>query len=188
MDRHLEVGEIAAYVDGGIVGPARAEIETHLATCAQCRAEVAEVGGVIRSMPGARRSPFWIPAAAAAAIVLVWAGSGVLREPPPAVHRDTAVTMTPAPRLVAPVGTVDSLSTVVWSSVPTADRYRIRLFDPMGTVLWERETSDTSAVVPSTLSLRRGTPYYWKVESHAGFDRWAESELVEFVPRYQEGG
>ena len=188
MDRHLEMGEIAAYVDGAIVGPAREEVETHLATCARCRAEVAEVGGVVRSMPSARRSQLWIPAAAAAALVFVWAGAGVLRDPAPAVHRDTAVTMTPAPRLVAPVGPVDSLSTVVWSSVPTADRYRIWLFDPTGTVLWERETPDTSAVVPRSVSLRRGTPYYWKVESHSGFGRWAASELIEFVPRYQEGG
>jgi len=113
--------------------------------------------------------------------VFAWVGP-TMRQPADPAHRDPTLTATAAPRVIAPVGRIDSLSLVVWSAVPTADRYRVRLFDPQGTVLWQRETSDTTAIVPPTVSLRRGTSYYWKVESHTGFDRWAASDLVEFVP------
>lgn len=180
---HPDANEIAAYVDGGLAGDARRNIQAHLAGCSACRTEVVEVGRVVRSRPALRsRSRMWIPASAAAAIALVWVVPGVLRDAEPVRHRDEAVTMTPAPRPISPVGSAESPLLMRWSSVPTADRYRVRVFDPSGTMLWERETADTLVRVAASVSLRRGGRYYWKVESHSGFDRWASSDLVEFVP------
>lgn len=185
LERHLEANEIAAYVDGAVAGVQRAAIQAHLAACADCRAEVAEVLPIVRTLPRAPRLPrrVWIPAAAAAALALLWAGPRALREPTVPEHREETVTMTVAPRPLAPVGAVDSATALVWSSVHSADRYRARLFDSDGTVIWEHETGDTVAALPRSVALRARLPYYWKVEAHTGFDRWAASDLVEFVPR-----
>ena len=46
--------QLAPYVDGSLTGPERLEVERHLATCAQCRSEVAiatEARAALRSMP-----------------------------------------------------------------------------------------------------------------------------------------
>jgi hypothetical protein len=185
FDRHLEADEIAAYVDGAAAGNARAAIQAHLAACAECRAEVAEVLPIVRTLPRTRPvwRQIWIPAAAAAALALLWAGPRALREPALDEHREEAVTMTASPRAVAPVGAVDSVTVLVWSSVPSADRYRARLFDSDGTVIWEHETGDTVAVLAGSVALRPRLSYYWKVEAHTGFDRWAGSDLTEFMVR-----
>jgi hypothetical protein len=185
FDQHLEADEIAAYVDGIAVGDARVAIQAHLAACAECRAEVAEVLPIVRALPRARRvrRQIWIPAAAAAGLVLLWAGPRVLREPAVEEHREEAVTMTVSPRAVAPIGAVDAVTVLVWSALPSADRYRARLFDSDGTVIWEHETGDTVAALPRSVTLRARLPYFWKVEAHTGFDRWAASDLIEFMVR-----
>jgi hypothetical protein len=180
-EQHLEPGDVAAYVDTALHGPARRAVESHLAACAQCRAEVIDVGGVIRTMPRSRQRRYWIPAAAAAAVLLLWVAPPIDQDAP-VIHRDESVTLTPAPRPLAAT-TADAAPMAAWSPVPTADRYRARLFNAAGMVLWERETTDTIAVVPDSIALQVGTPHFWKVESHSGFGRWSASELVEFVPR-----
>jgi hypothetical protein len=46
--------QLAPYVDGSLTGSERLEVERHLASCAQCRSEVAvasEARGALRSMP-----------------------------------------------------------------------------------------------------------------------------------------
>src|SRR5688572_19024755 len=82
FERHLESNEIAAYVDGDVHGEDRLSIQAHLAACAECRAEVAEVSRIVRTAPAARRIPsrVWIPAAAAAVFALVWLAPRALRE------------------------------------------------------------------------------------------------------------
>jgi hypothetical protein len=182
FDRHLEPHEIAAYVDGGVSGDERAAIQTHLAGCAECRTEVVEVGRTLRTAPRPRRmsSRLWIPAAAAAVFALLWLGPRTLRERGEPELREEAVTMTIAPRPITPAGTVDTVSAMVWASVPYANSYRVRLFDADGTVIWEREAPDTIAPISGSIALRADVPYYWRVEAHTGFERWAASDLVEF--------
>lgn len=189
VERHLEVDETAAYVDGGVTGAERARMEAHLAACADCRAEVADVHRIVRSggTSRGRATRVWIPAAAAAVLALMWAAPRALRQLGEPQHREEAVTMTVAPRPLIPVGSVDTVSALVWAAVPSANSYRVRVFDADGTLLWERETADTVAAVPDSILL---TPqgfllvpqrsYYWRVEAQTGFDRWAASELTEF--------
>jgi hypothetical protein len=46
--------QLAPYVDGSLTGPERLEVERHLASCVQCRSEVAvatEARAALRSMP-----------------------------------------------------------------------------------------------------------------------------------------
>jgi hypothetical protein len=181
--RHLDEGEAAAFVDGTLAANALGAIQAHLAICAECRAEVAEVAGIVRTAPAARRPRrVWIPAAAAAALALLWVAPRAARDPADRTHREEAVTTAVAPRPVSPRGAVDSATTLVWSSVPYATAYRIRLYDADGSLLWEQETADTASAPPTALGLRARTSYYWRVEAQTGFGRWAASELVEFVP------
>jgi hypothetical protein len=187
FEQHLRPEEIAAYIDGVATGDARARIESHLATCDDCRAEIVDASRIAATLPRARgmRRRVWIPAAAAAAVVLLAVWPRTVREPGVEVtHRESPVTATIAPRAIEPVGTVDSAVALVWTSVPHTDRYRVRLFDARGTVIWERETTDTTINVPATTSLRPGQAYFWKIEAQAGFGRSAATELVEFSVRH----
>lgn len=186
LERHLELGEIAAFVDQVATGEERARIASHLAECAECRAEFVDASRIVAGLPRARamRNRLWIPAAAAAAVVLILAWPRSLREAPVQMaHREGPVTATVAPRALIPIGSVDSVASLTWSSVPRTDRYNIRLFDADGAVVWERETPDTTIAIPTTVRLRSGRTYYWKVEAHIGFDRRAVSELIEFSIR-----
>jgi anti-sigma factor RsiW len=188
LDRHLQEDEIVAFVDGVLVGEERTRVQEHLVTCAQCRAEIVEVSSIVRALPASRRAGrhIWIPsaAAAAAAVVLLLAWPPPSEDPNRPERREEAVTTTVAPRPVTPLGGVDSAAVLVWTSVPHADRYRVRLFDSEGTVIWQAEIEDTVARVPTSATLKARLSYYWKVEAHTGFDRWAASDLVEFIPRH----
>jgi hypothetical protein len=183
FDDHLPADEIAAYVDGALAGDERSRVEAHLAECADCRAEVLDVSRIVRTAPDARRTAprrVWIPAVAAAALVLLWVGPRALRAPTDEVHRDGPTTTAITPRPVAPVGTVASARTLVWSTVPGADRYRVTLFDADGRVLYETQGADTSAALPDSTVLAPGRTYLWKVEARTGWNRWEPSQLVEF--------
>lgn len=184
-ERHLEADEVVAYVDGAATGDERRWIEAHLATCADCRLEVSEIVGLAGALPrsGQARRRIWIPAVAAAVLAIVFAwphhyqdGKTIAGE-----HRQGAVTTTVAPRPIVPVGSVDRGDTLLWSSVPGADAYAIRLYDASSNVLWEEQTTDTVAALPATIGLRAGATYYWKVDARTGFGRWAASDLVEFI-------
>jgi hypothetical protein len=69
---------------------------------------------------------------------------------------------------------------LIWSSVPGAERYRLRLYDREGSVLWTIETADTSVALPDSVRLRPRVPYFWRVEAQAEWMRWAASDLVSF--------
>jgi anti-sigma factor RsiW len=185
LGRHLRPNEVAAYAEGVLPADVRAPLQAHMASCAACRAEVADVLAIVEPVRNRHRMrrQLWMTAAAAAAVLLVfvWPRDGIdLREPQ---HRDAPVTATVAPRAVAPIGSVDTVPALVWASVPYADDYRVRLFDREGSVIWERETTDTVAAPSGAVTLRAGQPYYWRVEARTGFDRVASSDLVEFIPR-----
>lgn len=180
---HLEPNDVARYVDGAMDPETRAVVNAHLASCDDCRAEVAEVSAMAaRIQTRRRRRSLLIPAGAVAAatiLVLVLprgrAPSGEQREPP--------LAMAISPRALAPVGVVDSSISFSWTSVPDASRYEVRVFDSLGATLWQHETTDTSATVPSTMHLQPSVPYYWRVEARTGFDRATRSDLVGFSLR-----
>lgn len=184
VERHLEADEVAAYVDGAVAGDERQRIQAHLATCADCRQEMHEILGVVRALPAKppSRRRIWLPAAAAAviAIVLAWPRRHEDSLTSGGEHRQGAVTTTIAPRPLTPVGSAVRGDTLIWSSVPGADVYAIRLFGA-SSLLWEGQTSDTVAALPATVGIRAGATYYWKVEARTGFGRWAASDLVEFI-------
>ena len=182
--RHLDSGEVAAYLDRALPAADRAQVEDHLAACAACRGEVVAVARLLRARPDQRR--WYLPAgvAAAAAVLLLVVPWQRLREPTetPAL-REPAVTTTVPPVSIAPIGAVAKLPALTWSSVPHADRYHVTVLDGKGAIIWETETADTAAAVSPTVALVAGVPYYWKIAARTGWGRWVSSDLTTFTLR-----
>jgi anti-sigma factor RsiW len=187
IDQHLDPRDVVAYVDGVATAAERGRIEAHLATCAECRAEVSEVPRIIATAPRARtsRRRLIISAAGIAAMLLVFFWPHPDTDRPLPRHRESAITTTIAPVLIAPLGAVASASSFTWSAVPHASQYVVRVFDPDGSVVWQGRTRDTVLTPPPEIGLRVGRPYYWKIEAQTGFDRSTSSDLVEFSIRDQ---
>ncbi len=178
---HLAVAEVAGYVDRQLGATERARVEDHLGACAECRAEVVAVGRLARSFRQRRRWVLAPLAAAAAMLLLTLVPWGRISERSTPILREPAITTTPAPTPIRPLGAVTALPPLSWTGVPHADRYRVTVFDTNGSLVWETQTPDTAAVVPSTITLRPGVPYFWKVAARTGWDRWVASDLTTFT-------
>ncbi len=178
---------VADFVEGRLGAEARAPVVAHLLTCARCRALVKATADVSAQMPAAAEGrgrawrrwtvPLGVAAAAALLVVLLPrrgddGSTGGLREPP--------LTNTVAPAPIAPRATVTQLNRFIWSSVPHAERYRLRLYDGEGTVTWRTETTDTFALLPDSVVLSPDVSYFWRVEAETEWRRWAASDLIEF--------
>jgi anti-sigma factor RsiW len=180
-NEHLTTDDAAAYVDGQLAAAERAAIDSHLAQCAECRLEIVDVTRLVRAAPRRRRWTILAPlaAAAAAALILFIAPQRNRDAAPPL--REPAVTTTVAPTLATPRGGVAVLRAMTWSSVPHADQYRVTLFDRDGNVAWRTQSADTTVLLPDTVHITRGVPYYWKVDARIELGRWVSSELTSFT-------
>ncbi len=187
----LDDDTIAALAEGRLEGESHAAAVAHLAGCAWCRAAVASVtraladSGVAREVrraegAGLRRLyRVALPLAAAAVLVLLIARPRALDQEP-SIHRAPTITAAPAPTPASPIGVVSDARVLRWAAVPSADRYRVTLFNAAAEVLYETEVAGTSVALPDSVMLAPGARYLWKVEARTGFDRWTSSELVEF--------
>jgi len=193
LERRTETPEcldelaIADFIEGRLGPEARAPVVAHLLTCARCRSVVKATGRLLADTAVARatesrwrrwRLPLGV-AAAAALVLLLWPRSTDDSGSTPALREPTlADTVAPIP--IAPRGSVAQVDRLVWSSVPRAERYRLRLYDEEGAVLWTVETADTLVVLPDSIVLAPRVTYFWKVEAQTEWRRWVASDLVEF--------
>lgn len=178
---HPDPQQQAKYLDDGCTPQERAAIEAHCALCAECRAELVESYQVIRTAPGAaasRRSVYFVPLAAAAAITVALVPR--LHRPAASIDREPGVVTAPAPVPATPSGDVSTLTELTWTRVPGADAYQPTVFDSAGTVLWTVVTSDTTVAVPASLRETAARDYYWTVRARTGWDRWVTSSLTRF--------
>lgn len=178
---HLREGELAAFLDGGLTAVERERVESHIDICDACRAELVDIGravghrGVpVKGAPTPLRRRWWVPAAAAAGIV------AVLLLPRVVIRQQTTTEQTHTPRLVdgEGQGRIDFISPAddvtvsaarmvfTWHPV-VSDAYRISLSTESGDSVWAKETADTTAHVPSTVSLTPGGSYFWRVDALA---------------------
>jgi len=178
---------LADFVEGRLTAEARAPVIAHLLTCARCRGVVKATHRLtaetaVATQAPARRWRRWsvpVGLAAAAALVLLLVPRGGddssrLREP--TVTR----TIAPVPIVPAHGASVARVDRLVWSGVPGAERYRVRLYDGEGSILWVVETADTAVALPDSVRLAPHVPYFWRVEAQAEWMRWAASDLVSF--------
>ena len=177
---HLTREQLLRWRDGHDESD-RDRIVGHLAACDACGAAYAELmrtepaadapltlapddfvaAGIQAGAPAAPRRWWqsratWIalPAAAAAALVLLTlAGRPVMPEPDATIRGTNVVAMTPS-------GTIDRVSEFRWTSPYAAARYRVVVLDHRRAVVLSTETRDEflPASVPSG-------KYVWKVEA-----------------------
>ena len=186
---------IAALAEGVATDDARTTATAHLVSCASCRSQLAELRAalddaeIVAALPrtGATRrvrttfiGGLSAAGLAAAAVLAVAILPNRTQREMPAPMRDETGALVVAPVAVAPVDVVSGSLVFRWSSVPRANRYRVRVFDAEGVVIWETQTSETTVAPPPSITLRRGAQYLWKVEARTDFDRWVGSGLTEF--------
>jgi hypothetical protein len=187
----LEESAIADFVEGRLTPAARAPLVAHLLTCDHCRSLVRATGCLLADDAVAKAIPkvvdhrwrrWSLPvglAAAAAVLLFVWPRSTEHTDSTPGMREPTpASTVVPVP--ITPRASVARVDRFVWASVPGVDRYRLRLYDAEGALVWTEETSDTVAALPDSVALSAPDTYFWKVEAQTEWRRWAPSDLVEF--------
>ena len=188
-DGCLDEIALAELVDGRAERTSRERHIAHLASCGNCREQLASLAELLAQAPvsrevrrlapaGRRRFAFAGLLAVAATAVLVFGWPRFAVEPMP--HRAPTITATTAPLPIFPIGAVASAASLQWARVAGADRYRVTLYDAAGVPLFEAQTPDTSAALPDSLALTRGRSYLWQVEARTGPDRWSSSEMAEF--------
>lgn len=178
---------VADFVEGRLGPQAREPVVAHLLTCARCRSAVRATGRLLADSGVAveirpRRWRRWLLplgiAAAVAMALLVWPRAEETGPPPGTRGPRSGTSIGPVP--ISPRASVARVNQFVWSSVPRAGRYRLRLYDAEGSVLWTVETADTVALMPDSVALSPGIGYFWKVEAQTEWQRWVPSDLVEF--------
>lgn len=186
----LDERAIGDLLGGRLTRELRAPLVAHLLACAHCRSILAATGRLLNDPQVAKEIPrprrvLWqrwpLPlglAAAAAVLLLLWPRSVQRSDSVPGM-REPSPAATQAPGPIAPRGSVARVVQFVWSSVPGVDRYRVRLYDGEGGVVWTTETSDSVAVLPASVVPAAGS-YFWKVEAQTEWGRWVGSDLTEF--------
>jgi hypothetical protein len=198
----LDEFEVAALLDGADLNLDRPFME-HAVDCAACRAQLAGALRVLHDPTVARRVERLearsdrvprrrgmavvggLAAAALASVLLVPWLTGPDRSLPAAgeaeIYRERTITTTAAPRIVGPVGHASASDSLVWTSVPRADLYRVSVWDRGGSLAWEGETRDTVLALPPALSGGDDRSLLWDVKARTGWDRWVSSDLAELM-------
>jgi len=163
--------ELAAVIEGTAPEPERLRTLRHIGSCRPCREELDLLRAThetaeMAAQPRTRGVPMF--AAAAAAVLLVVAGSVALRE---AVFQPADVVRDAPPagamQLIGPGdGAVASLPlTLVWAPLPDARRYEVEVLTAGGSAVFTTSTQDSTVVVPATIALTRGGEYRWWVSA-----------------------
>lgn len=187
----------ARYLAGTLSPAESAVFEEHYFSCDRCFAKVqrgneisAALGAASDSLGGNRsvavppsnepiplhgggsRFAAWRPYLAAAVLVIVALGIREVTRPGAATPPANADPTAEASRGGAPVLSLATRATektmiAVWSSIPAARNYRVRLLGPDGSLLFTAETPDTSITLSRDL-LGNGpdkSTAYWDVQA-----------------------
>ncbi|NBC16996.1 MAG: hypothetical protein GVY18_06730 [Bacteroidetes bacterium] len=191
---HLNDFDIARYVDGAVDPQERQRFEAHLQTCELCRASVADVvrlqDAVSRapdvSVPdealkeavalaeedeasrtrGGAVPPVWRYAVAAVIVVGLGIGAWYLLSSPEPDRFRAPVTADEVGLLEPSDGAqVQSLPSLRWTTQEDAMAYRVSIYTPEGTLVWQADTTAARVAPPRTLSCSAGDTYVWRVEA-----------------------
>ena len=171
-DQHLPVSTIVAYVDNTLDDDARVAADRHLASCADCRAELTEVSDLVVGLPIARRSRSWGVAggvvAAAGLIGVLFLMPAQTSGPAATTERTTAPSASTL-EIVQPAASSPFVASrdaaIVWRAVEPRATYRVTITDTTGATRWTTETSDTVAALPASVRLEAGARYFLYVDA-----------------------
>jgi Putative zinc-finger len=176
--------QIAAYIDRGLSGTERDQIEAHLAECAECRRHVLDTDELIRRVRRPKRLVIGSALVAAAAALIIVAvpslrrSDGTLENP---LYRDVPASSS----LIAygPTGEsrVGSLR-FVWSPAQGAMSYRLTVSRADGATLWTQSGRDTVAALPTSVTLHVGDRYFWVSDALLADGGSRSTGLREFTP------
>ncbi|MGH7584649.1 MAG: anti-sigma factor family protein [Gemmatimonadales bacterium] len=179
---HLSPDLLSGFLDDDLTADERSGVETHLASCAECRAELADVR---RLLAPRRRDwlPVLVPAAAAAAVllVLVWPrdpGAPSETRAGPTEEAPLAV-VSPAPGAEVAPGSV----AFTWRSAGEGASYSLTLQESDGRVAWTSLVADTVAVLPDSLALAPGHTWFWFVDAMLPDGRSLSTGVRRFATR-----
>jgi hypothetical protein len=172
-DAHVDAVTLAALADGWLGASRRASVEAHMASCAECRAELYDVRRLVRARPrpqlGVRRwAAIGSAAAAIAATILFTTLPQDRPDSGPSAERSTRVEEAPPLGAYQPPrsGSAPRASLrFAWEAAGPGARYQLMLVDSVGTELWRVETSDTSVTPPASLVLPRQALLFWYVDA-----------------------
>ncbi len=166
---HLTPREISRFVDDRLSAAETHHVEEHVAICSPCRAEIVEVGRLVRMRARRRRLLVLTPVAAAAvaAGILLFAprsgeplGDGrAFRGPGGGIQRVEIV----APTNDSTVST-DSVR-FTWRSAGADVQYALAVTDLNGEPVFSESTSDTTLVLSVVGNLPSGRTYFWFVDA-----------------------
>lgn len=151
--------ELAAYVDRRLSPADRERVEGHLVDCPDCRRELVEVRGMLRSAARPRRLLLVAGLLAAAAALVI-----IIRPAQLEPLRGGGV----AQGLVShgPTGEVRSSPVrFAWGGVPGVTTYRLTLAGTDGATIWSASVADTTASLPDSVTLRAGIRYFWVADA-----------------------
>jgi anti-sigma factor RsiW len=191
---HIDENDIARYVDDRLSDDERRDVESHLAECPRCRNQVAAVHRILENGAGQEpaldpevraqaealgrpeedeASTGWQrgrrPVVLAMAVALLLGGAGLLyeqlQEPSPSQLRSSSDA--PALTVQAPAdgATVSERPVFVCAPASEALGYRVTLWTPGGTVVWEGDTTAARVRLPAEVSLTAGETYLWRAEA-----------------------
>ena len=174
---HLTSGQVAAILDERLNGSDREPALAHLAECAECRHEMAEMHRALHDRTRERRGakPWLIVASGlAAALVLLLVPAGLERARwLPVVAAPTRAAGGVPVDVARPIGVVSpaegavvtGAATLTWRSAGSGASYIVTVQDTTGAVAWSSSFADTSISIPASAGLISGRQYFWSVDA-----------------------
>ena len=162
------------YLAGRLSGDQAEAFEAHFFACEQCWGLVQQglavrssyepaaspAGSAIRPHP---RRRWWALAAAASiavAVVGIWRLDDRGGQAAEDAYRGSADSFTVS------AGAGPAELRAAWTRHSGADIYRVRLYHADGTLVLQRETTDTSVTIPmDSVAARRGAQLFWQVQA-----------------------
>jgi anti-sigma factor RsiW len=162
---HLSPEVLAAYLDDELSREQRSQVELHLASCDECRAELADINRLQRARVRRRWLSVLVPAAAAAALVLVIALPRDRTKPSDIRSRpdvsDRLLIVSPAPSAEIAPRPIN----FVWRSAGPDASYTITLQEAEGRPVWTSSVADTVVALPDSITLAPGRRWFWFVDA-----------------------
>ena len=200
---------LAALADGTLGEPSRTPVVAHVAGCEECLDTVEMLvrmdGGGVPVLPADLKAAAlaivprpsvqrrWRPVLAAAATVILGVGGwyyvqqrALVVPGPHAIAEDrvrNAQSDSQLPHVVRPAAgqrVRGNALSIEWRQTSAALAYRVRVMRDDGQLLWERETPETTTVIPQGVSLPSGVPLYVTVTAVLPDGKTTRAPAVRF--------